>query len=66
MEKALRRERNLRRPVVRAKIWMQDAIAGTPDVAHVRAAAEDELDRIVVPAPAPGESRPDRESVGAG
>ncbi len=66
MEKALRRERNLRRPVVRAKIWMQDAIAGTPDVAHVRAAAEDELDRIVVPAPAPGESRPDRESIGAG
>ncbi|MFW0873517.1 hypothetical protein [Rhodococcoides corynebacterioides] len=68
MARAVRRERNVRRPVVRAKIWTQDLIAGQPDAAHVRAAAEDVLDRIVLPAPPPHAERPadtDRESVAA-
>ena len=30
MSRALRRERNLRRPVVHAKLWLQYTIAGTP------------------------------------
>ncbi|BBY53295.1 hypothetical protein [Mycolicibacillus koreensis] len=32
MRRALERERQLRRPVVRAKLWLQDAIAGRPQV----------------------------------
>lgn len=56
MEKSLHRERTLRRPVVRAKIWLQDAIAGSPDLDRVLVAAEDELDRVVRPAPPPGET----------
>ncbi|MGB6181383.1 MAG: hypothetical protein WBF79_09095 [Rhodococcus sp. (in: high G+C Gram-positive bacteria)] len=63
MEKALRRERTLRRPVVRAKVWLQNVIAGTPDIDHILVAAEDELDRTVVPAPAPAPRRTERESV---
>ncbi|MGB3770823.1 MAG: hypothetical protein WBA00_06750 [Rhodococcus sp. (in: high G+C Gram-positive bacteria)] len=65
MDKALRRERTLRRPVVRAKVWLQNVIAGTPDIDHILVAAEDELDRTVVPAPAPAPSprRTERESV---
>jgi hypothetical protein len=66
MAKALRREKNLRRPVVRAKIWMQDAIAGTPDAEHVRAVTEDVLDRVVQPAPPPSSNRTDREHVTTG
>ncbi|OOK68373.1 integral membrane domain protein [Mycobacterium kansasii] len=31
MRRALQRERTLRRPVVRAKLWLQCAIAGTRD-----------------------------------
>ncbi|MCM6773878.1 hypothetical protein NDR87_10395 [Nocardia sp. CDC159] len=53
MQRAIRRERRYRRPVIRAKIFVQDLIAGKPDVAHVRRAAEEELARTVVPAPAP-------------
>lgn len=53
MVRALHREKTLRRPVVRAKIWVQDAIAGSPNVDHAVTAAEDELDRVVVPAPPP-------------
>ena len=30
MHRALERERWLRRPVVQAKLWLQDAIAGMP------------------------------------
>lgn len=56
MDRALRRERRLRRPIVRAKIFLQDAIAGKPDIDHVRSAAENELDRVVVPAPVPDAS----------
>jgi hypothetical protein len=52
MQRAIVRERRYRRPVIRAKIFVQDLIAGKPDVvAHVRLAAEEELARRVVPAP---------------
>ncbi|WP_054814296.1 hypothetical protein [Nocardia arizonensis] len=51
MYRAIVRERRYRRPVIRAKIFIQDLIAGKPDVEHVRAAAEAELARKVVPAP---------------
>ncbi|QLY29857.1 hypothetical protein H0264_32355 [Nocardia huaxiensis] len=51
MQRAIRRERRYRRPVIRAKIFVQDLLAGKPDVIHVRRAAEEELARTVVPAP---------------
>ncbi|MEV6275844.1 hypothetical protein [Nocardia sp. NPDC051832] len=51
MYRAIVRERRYRRPVIRAKIFIQDLIAGKPDVEHVRSAAEAELARKVVPAP---------------
>ncbi|MFC8526920.1 hypothetical protein [Nocardia sp. NPDC057227] len=52
MARAVVRERRYRRPVIRAKIFVQDLVAGKPDVDHVRTAAEEELARKVVPAPA--------------
>ncbi|GAB4584508.1 hypothetical protein [Nocardia sp. IFM 10818] len=51
MRRAIVRERRYRRPMIRAKIFVQDLLAGKPDVAHVRRAAEEELVRTVVPAP---------------
>ncbi|MFF0545246.1 hypothetical protein ACWEVD_21465 [Nocardia thailandica] len=51
MARAVERERKYRRPVIRAKIFIQDLVAGKPDVAHAREAAEAELSRTVVPAP---------------
>ncbi len=57
MHRALERERWLRRPVVQAKLWLQDAISGMPrfpDDAKVDA----QLDREIHAAPAP----PDREA----
>lgn len=51
MGRAIARERRYRRPVVRAKIFIQDLIAGKPDVEHARTAAEAELQRTVVAAP---------------
>ncbi|WP_081706138.1 hypothetical protein [Nocardia sp. CNY236] len=51
MYRAIVRERRYRRPVIRAKIFVQDLVAGKPDVEHVREAAEAELARRVVPAP---------------
>ncbi|MFY2789574.1 hypothetical protein [Rhodococcus sp. KRD162] len=51
MERALRREKRWRRPLIRAKIYLQDAIAGKPSIVHAREATEDELARVVVPAP---------------
>ncbi|WP_330249383.1 hypothetical protein OG874_23960 [Nocardia sp. NBC_00565] len=51
MYRAIVRERRYRRPVIRAKIFVQDLVAGKPDVVHVREAAEAELARTVVPAP---------------
>ncbi|MFI6867145.1 hypothetical protein [Nocardia sp. NPDC050406] len=51
MRRAIIRERRYRRPVIQAKIFVQDLIAGKPDVVHVRQATEEELARTVVPAP---------------
>jgi hypothetical protein len=54
MHRALERERWLRRPIVQAKLWLQDAIAGMPkfpDDAKVDA----QLDREIHAAPAPPE-----------
>ncbi|ONM49352.1 hypothetical protein [Nocardia donostiensis] len=51
MVRAVARERRYRRPVIRAKIFVQDLVAGKPDVEHVRTAAEAELQRTVVAAP---------------
>jgi hypothetical protein len=52
MARALQRERTLRRPVVRAKLWVQYTIAGTPRRPHPRV-VDAELDREVHPAPPP-------------
>jgi hypothetical protein len=52
MRRALQRERLLRRPVVRAKLWLQCAIAGTPRLPDERA-IDAQLDHDVHPAPPP-------------
>jgi hypothetical protein len=52
MRRALQRERRLRRPVVRAKLWVQCAIAGTPRLPDQRT-VDAQLDHDVHPAPAP-------------
>jgi hypothetical protein len=52
MRRALQRERTLRRPVVRVKLWLQCAIAGTPRVPDGRA-VDAQLDLDVHPAPPP-------------
>ena len=52
MSRALQRERTLRRPVVRAKLWLQYTIAGTPRVPSHRM-VDAQLDREVHPAPPP-------------
>lgn len=55
MHRALLRERRVRRPVVQAKIWFQDAIAGMPRFPD-DAKVDEQLDREIRAAPAP----PDR------
>ncbi|MGV0835361.1 hypothetical protein [Mycolicibacterium thermoresistibile] len=55
MHRALVRERRVRRPVVQAKIWIQDAIAGMPRFPD-DAKVNEQLDREIRAAPAP----PDR------
>jgi hypothetical protein len=52
MSRALQRERTLRRPVVRAKLWLQYTIAGTPRVPSHRM-VDHQLDLEVRPAPPP-------------
>lgn len=52
MRRALQRERRLRRPVVRAKLYLQCAIAGTPRFPDQRA-VDARLDDEIHPAPAP-------------
>lgn len=52
MRRALHRERRQRRPVVLAKLWLQDAIAGRPQLPDNHA-VEAELDREVRAASAP-------------
>lgn len=53
MERALERERTIRRPAISAKIYVQDLVAGKPNLDHVVAATEEELDRTVQAAPRP-------------
>lgn len=53
MHRALERERWLRRPVVQAKLWLQDAITGLPKFPD-DAAVDEQLDREIHAAPAPG------------
>jgi hypothetical protein len=52
MSRALQRERTLRRPVVRAKLWLQYTIAGTPRRPD-RRVVDAHLDREVHAAPPP-------------
>ncbi|MGE2688750.1 hypothetical protein [Mycolicibacterium pulveris] len=54
MHRALERERWLRRPVVQAKLWLQDAIAGMPKFPD-DAKVDEQLDREIRAAPAPRE-----------
>jgi hypothetical protein len=57
MRRALQRERILRRPVVRAKLWLQCAIAGTPSLPDERT-VDAQLDHDVHPAPPPEGTEP--------
>jgi hypothetical protein len=57
MRRALQRERTLRRPVVRAKLYLQFAIAGTPRLPSERA-VDALLDHEVHPAPPPEGTEP--------
>lgn len=54
MHRALERERWLRRPVVQAKLWLQDAIAGMPKFPD-DALVDEQLDKEIHAAPAPTE-----------
>lgn len=53
MARAMAREKRYRRPLIRAKIYVQDLIAGKPSIEHARTATEEELERTVRPAPPP-------------
>ncbi|MCV7118669.1 hypothetical protein [Mycobacterium nebraskense] len=57
MRRALQRERTLRRPVVRAKLYLQCAIAGTPRLPDERA-VDAQLDHDVHAAPPPEGTEP--------
>ncbi len=57
MRRALQRERVLRRPVVRAKLWLQCAIAGTPSLPDERT-VDAQLDHDVHAAPPPEGTEP--------
>ncbi len=57
MRRAMNRERKWRRPVVRAKLWLQCAIAGTPRLPDERA-VDAQLDLDVHPAPPPETTEP--------
>jgi hypothetical protein len=52
MERALERERRLRRPLVRVKLWLQNTVAGMPRIPDERT-VDAELDREVHAAPPP-------------
>lgn len=52
MHRALERERYMRRPVVQAKLWLQDVVAGEPRF-PADDAVDAELDREIHAAPAP-------------
>jgi ABC-type multidrug transport system fused ATPase/permease subunit len=53
MHRALERERYMRRPVVQAKLWLQDAVAGMPHFPDDKEVNE-QLDREIHAAPPPG------------
>lgn len=57
MRRALQRERRWRRPVVRAKLWLQGAIAGIPGLPDERT-VDAQLDLDVHPAPPPDGTEP--------
>ncbi|PRC45096.1 hypothetical protein C6A85_96885 [Mycobacterium sp. ITM-2017-0098] len=57
MHRALERERWLRRPVIQAKLWLQDAISGMPKFPD-DAKVDEELDREIHAAPAPSDRAP--------
>ena len=67
MARALQRERTLRRPVVRVKLWVQYTIAGTPRRPDHRM-VDALLDREVHPAPPPTQpvGRPLASGIGVG
>jgi hypothetical protein len=65
MTRALQRERTLRRPVVRVKLWLQYTIAGTPRLPSHRV-VDAALDREVHPAPPPVSPPPRVLASGAG
>ncbi|WP_428350952.1 hypothetical protein [Mycolicibacterium sp.] len=57
MRGALARERRLRRPVVQAKLWLQDFIAGKPKFPD-ETMVDEQLDREIRAAPAPADRVP--------
>jgi hypothetical protein len=62
MHRALERERWLRRPVVQAKLWLQDAIAGMPKFPD-DAKVDQQLDREIHAAPPPRDREPVKQEV---
>ena len=65
MARALQRERTLRRPVVRVKLWVQYTIAGTPRRPDHRM-VDALLDREVHPAPPPQPPQPPQRAMARG
>ncbi|MEV0671896.1 hypothetical protein [Mycobacterium sp. NPDC050441] len=63
MHRALERERWLRRPVVQAKLWLQDAITGMPKFPD-DATVDAQLDREIHAAPAPASTAATSELTG--
>jgi ABC-type multidrug transport system fused ATPase/permease subunit len=64
MHRALERERWLRRPVVQAKLWVQDAVSGMPRFPDDRL-VDEQLDREIHAAPPPPERQPVKPGVAA-
>ncbi|HEX5144674.1 MAG TPA: hypothetical protein VFW21_12480 [Mycobacterium sp.] len=64
MQRALQRERRQRRPVVRARLWLQDAISGMPRFPD-ETAVDAELDREIHAAPPPSNHNDQRRLDGA-
>lgn len=56
MERAIERERNVRRPLYRTMIYLQDLVAGKPSIEHAVSGAEEQLQKRVHAAP-PASSR---------
>ncbi|WP_137725141.1 hypothetical protein [Prescottella subtropica] len=58
MRRAIEREKRFRRPMIRAKIYVQDLVAGKPSVEHALTATEVVLERTVHAAPPPISTHP--------